>query len=86
MTNIYTLRAGDIVLYAGQPCRVIRVSESAAVEIIRLATDHDWLHKATKEISKYWRNKRKRQSSLSAKKMGCRRFPAGTPLIRSRLA
>ena len=31
MTNIYTLRAGDIVQYAGQPCRVIRVSESAAV-------------------------------------------------------
>ena len=31
MTNIYTLRAGDIVQYAGKPCRVIRVSESAAV-------------------------------------------------------
>ena len=31
MTNIYTLRTGDIVQYAGQPCRVIRVSESAAV-------------------------------------------------------
>jgi hypothetical protein len=31
MTNIYTLRAGDLVEYAGQPCRVIRVSESAAV-------------------------------------------------------
>ena len=31
MTNIYTLRAGDVVEYAGQPCRVIRVSESAAV-------------------------------------------------------
>ena len=31
MTNIYTLRAGDIVQYAGQPCRVIRVTESAAV-------------------------------------------------------
>ena len=31
MTNIYTLRAGDIVEYAGQPCQVIRVSESAAV-------------------------------------------------------
>jgi len=33
----------------------------AAVEIIRLATDQDWLHKATKEIAKYWRNKRERQ-------------------------
>ena len=31
MTNIYTLRAGDIVEYAGQPCQVIRVTESAAV-------------------------------------------------------
>ena len=32
----------------------------AAVEIIRLATDQDWLHKATKEITKYWRHKRER--------------------------
>lgn len=31
MTNIYTLRAGDVVEYAGQPCQVLRVSESAAV-------------------------------------------------------
>ena len=31
MTSIYTLRAGDVVKYAGQPCRVIRVTESAAV-------------------------------------------------------
>jgi hypothetical protein len=31
MTNIYTLRAGDIVQYAGKPCRVLRVTESAAV-------------------------------------------------------
>ena len=31
MTNIYTLRAGDIVEYAGQPCQVLRVNESAAV-------------------------------------------------------
>lgn len=29
-----------------------------AVEVIRLATDTDWLHKATKEISKHWRHKR----------------------------
>ena len=35
MTNSYTLRAGDLVEYAGQPCRVIRVSESAAVIAIR---------------------------------------------------
>ncbi len=32
----------------------------AAVEMIRLAIDQDWLHKATKEISKHWRNKRER--------------------------
>jgi hypothetical protein len=31
MTNIYTLRAGDLVQYAGQPCRIIRVSDCAAV-------------------------------------------------------
>jgi hypothetical protein len=36
MTNSYTLRAGDLVEYAGQPCRVIKVSESAAVvEVIQ---------------------------------------------------
>jgi hypothetical protein len=33
----------------------------AAVEMIRLATDQDWLHKATKEIAQYWRHKRERQ-------------------------
>jgi hypothetical protein len=33
----------------------------AAVEIIRLATDQDWLHKATKDISKFWRHKRERR-------------------------
>lgn len=33
----------------------------AAVEIIRLATDVDWLQKATKELARYWRNKRTRR-------------------------
>jgi hypothetical protein len=33
----------------------------AAVQIIRHATDQDWLHKATKEIAKHWRLKRERQ-------------------------
>ena len=33
----------------------------AAVEMIHLATDHEWLHKSTREISKYWRNKRERR-------------------------
>jgi hypothetical protein len=35
----------------------------AAVEVIRLATDQDWLHKATKEIAKHWRIKRDRQKT-----------------------
>jgi hypothetical protein len=35
----------------------------AAVEMIRLAADQDWLHKATKEVAKYWRNKRERRQT-----------------------
>jgi hypothetical protein len=35
----------------------------AAVDLIRLAADQDWLHKATKEIAKYWRRKRERRQS-----------------------
>ena len=43
----------------------------AAVEMIRLAADQDWLHKATKEISKYWRNKRERcQTHLPSPHLG----------------
>jgi hypothetical protein len=38
----------------------------AAVEIIRFAADKEWLHKATKEISKYWRHKRERRVSFLA--------------------
>ncbi|MHB8523910.1 MAG: hypothetical protein ACYDH9_24565 [Limisphaerales bacterium] len=33
----------------------------AAVEMIHLAADQEWLHRATKEIAKYWRNKRERR-------------------------
>lgn len=33
----------------------------AAVEMIWLAVDQDWLHKATKKTAKYWRHKRERQ-------------------------
>jgi len=33
----------------------------AAVEMIRLAADQNWLHKATNEIAKYWRHKRERR-------------------------
>ncbi|MGA2543592.1 MAG: hypothetical protein ABSG78_18740 [Verrucomicrobiota bacterium] len=35
----------------------------AAAEIVRLAADMDWLRKATKEISKYWRHKRERRQA-----------------------
>src|ERR1035437_6035192 len=35
----------------------------AAVEMIRLAADQGWLHKATKEIAKYWRTKRTRRQA-----------------------
>jgi hypothetical protein len=31
MTNTCILRAGDVVEYDGQPCHVVRVTESAAV-------------------------------------------------------
>jgi hypothetical protein len=31
----------------------------AAIEIIRFAVDQDWLPKATKDVAKYWRSKRK---------------------------
>jgi len=37
----------------------------AAVEMIRLAAEQDWLHKATKEVSKYWRNKHERRQTSS---------------------
>ena len=33
----------------------------AAIEVIRLAADTDWLNKATKEISKHWKHKRERR-------------------------
>jgi hypothetical protein len=36
-----------------------------AVQVIRLAVDQDWLHKSTKEIAKYWHNKRKKQQAAS---------------------
>jgi len=36
----------------------------AAVEMIQLAADREWLHKATKEIAKYWRDKRERRQPV----------------------
>ena len=47
----------------------------AAVEMIRLATDRNWLHKATKEISKYWRLKRERRE-IAAPRGGGERVKA----------
>jgi hypothetical protein len=47
--------------------------------MIRLAADQDWLHKATKEISKYWRHKRERRMNPLDVKAGFGRSP---PLIR----
>jgi hypothetical protein len=35
----------------------------AAVQVVRQAGDVDWLHKATKEISKYLKRKRERMST-----------------------
>jgi hypothetical protein len=34
-----------------------------ALEILQLASDRDWLHKATKELGKYWRHKRERSGA-----------------------
>ena len=34
-----------------------------AIEVIRLAADQDWLNKATKDVSKYWRQKRERRQT-----------------------
>src|ERR1017187_4275225 len=34
----------------------------SAVELIRLAADRDWLSRASREVSKYWRHKRERCS------------------------
>jgi hypothetical protein len=34
----------------------------SAVELIRLAADRDWLNRASREVSKYWRHKRERRS------------------------
>lgn len=38
----------------------------AAVEILQLVTDVGWLNKATKEVSKYWRQKRQRRGNQAA--------------------
>ncbi|MGA2181138.1 MAG: hypothetical protein ABSH15_16345 [Verrucomicrobiota bacterium] len=53
----------------------------AAVEMIRLATDKDWLHKATKEIAKYWRFKRQRHMNPGNAKAGFDPAPASNQAV-----
>ena len=38
----------------------------AAIELIRLAADRDWLSRASREVSKYWRHKRERRAKPRA--------------------
>ena len=35
----------------------------SAIEVIGLAADREWLNKATREVSKYWRHKRERRGN-----------------------
>ena len=59
----------------------------AAVDVIRLAADRDWLHKATREISKYWKHKRERrvnsrdQSTASAARTREKVSPNSSPKV-----
>jgi len=49
----------------------------AAVDMIQLCANQDWLHKATKEIAKYWRNKRERRlSPVPVPRSGIQQVPA----------
>jgi hypothetical protein len=51
----------------------------AAIQVIRLAADEDWLNKATKEVAKYWRHKReRRENPRSAPHRNCRETVAAT--------
>ena len=47
----------------------------AAVEMIRLAGDQEWLHKATKELSKFWHSKRVRRQSQPLSMRAAKRQP-----------
>ena len=59
----------------------------AAGEMIRLAADQDWLHKATKEISKYWRHKRERRQVVAPRGGGERvKATSDCPLPRQWIA
>jgi hypothetical protein len=49
----------------------------AAVAVVRLAIDEDWLHKATRDLAKYWKHKRERVG----RKRGRRMAPIGADVI-----
>jgi hypothetical protein len=53
----------------------------AAVEVIRLATDQDWLHKATKEVAKYWRQKRERRHGSTPSSHTTRHTLTDAPMV-----
>jgi len=42
----------------------------SAVAMFRLAMDEDWLHKATRDLAKYWRHKRERVGRKRGRRMG----------------
>ena len=52
----------------------------AAVEMIRLAGDQDWLHKATKELSKFWHSKRVRRQAAPPASQPTKRQPTRFPV------
>src|SRR5580765_1831512 len=52
----------------------------AAIEVIGLAADVDWLNKATKEVCKYWRHKRERRQNPAYSGRKDRRRPCSTAL------
>ena len=49
----------------------------SAIEVIGLAADREWLNKATREVSKYWRHKRERRenSAFAGRKVPGRAGP-----------
>ena len=55
----------------------------ATIKLIRLATDPEWLHKATKVVTRYWRQKRERRGD---KRGGAIAGHAGHGLIENGIA
>jgi len=53
----------------------------AAVEMMRLAADQGWLHKATKEIAKHWWHKRRRHMNPGNVKAGFGPAPASKQTV-----